>query len=271
MSLNAPNTWDELLKLSPILQRNNMRIGLPSAGLGIYSALLIQSGESFYNKKLTDTNWGTETAYDAFLAWTDFYNQHGFSLEYNFINLFRTGEMPIGIADYSMYNTIKVTAPEIDGTWKMVPIPGTIKSDGTIDRSVCTAGTAAILFKNSDNPEAAWKFLKWWTGEEAQTRYALDMESVMGVAARQYPANNKALDNISWSKAELDAIKSQKEYVVDLPELPGGYYVTRNLSNAFNDTVINGKNARESLSKWTKETTIEIKRKFKEFGIDDKD
>lgn len=268
LRLECPDTWEEFLNIAPILQRNNMRVGIPSAGTSIFSALLMQQGAEFYNESKTDTNWDTPEAYDAFLCWTKFYTQQGFSLEYSFNNLFRTGEMPIGIADYNMYNTLKVTAPEIDGMWKMVQIPGTLKADGSIDRSINASGTASIIFKNSKNPTAAWQFIKWWTGTNAQSRYATDMESVMGISARQTPANIKALQNMNWSKQEYDALKAQANYVTELSELPGGYYVTRNLANAFNDVVLNNKNPRESLEKWTYETTLEIKRKFKEFGIE---
>ncbi len=268
MGLECPETWDEFLALAPKLQRNNMRVGVPSAGTGIFSAFLMQNGGKFYNKKLTDTAWNTDVAYNAFLSWTDFFTQYGFSLEYSFNNLFRTGEMPIGIADYNMYNTIKVTAPELEGLWEMVELPGTLNKKGKIDRSVNASGTASIIFKNTKNPEAAWKFIKWWTGADAQLRYATEMESVMGVSARQTPANVKALKEMNWNKRELKALTNQLKYVKELPEIPGGYIVTRNLANAFNDVVINDKNPRASLEKWTDKTSAEVKRKLKEFGIE---
>ncbi len=268
LGLECPQTWDEFSALAPILQRNNMRVGIPSAGTGMFTAFLYQSGGSFYNASLTDTEWLSEQAYYAFSNWTKYFTQHGFSLEYSFNNLFRVGEMPIGIADYNMYNTIKVTCPELEGLWEMVPLPGTADENGVIDRSVSASGTASVIFKNTDNPEAAWKFISWWTDIDAQLRYATEMESVMGVSARQTPANLKALQGMNWSKSELDGIMTQVGYVKELAEIPGGYIVTRNLANAFNDTVVNGKNARASLERWADRTSIEVKRKQKEFGIE---
>ncbi len=268
MNLECPETWDEFLALAPKLQRNNMRVGIPSAGMGIFSALLMQKGGRFYNETKTDTEWGSDKAYESFLQWTNFFTQYGFSLEYSFNNLFRTGEMPIGIADYNMYNTIKVTAPELEGMWEMVELPGTQLENGEIDRSVNASGTASIIFKNTKNAEAAWKFIKWWTDSGAQLRYATEMESVMGVSARQNPANLNALKEMNWNKQELNSLINQLNHVKELPEIPGGYIVTRNLANAFNDVVINGKNPRASLEKWTDKTSIEVKRKLKEFGIE---
>lgn len=268
MGLECPETWEEFSALAPILQRNNMRVGIPSAGTGMFTAFLYQNDGEFYNDTLTDTEWYTEEAYNAFLRWTKYFTQYGFSLEYSFNNLFRTGEMPIGIADYNMYNTIKVTAPELEGLWKMVPLPGTEREDGTVDRSVNASGTASVIFKNTDSPEAAWKFISWWTDADAQLRYASEMESVMGVSARQTPANTEALKGMNWSKSELSALQTQMSFVRELAEIPGGYIVTRNLANAFNDTVVSGKNARASLEKWADRTSTEVKRKQKEFGIE---
>ena len=280
MGLACPETWEDLLKIAPILQRNNMRIGLPfpatdasgaTAGLGtrsIYPALLMQRGEGFYNDKLTDTNLSTATAYDAFRQWTDYYTLHGFALEYNFYSLFRTGEMPLGIAAYNMFNTLKVAAPEIDGLWKMVPIPGTVSADGTINRTEGATGTASIIFKHTDNLDASWEFIKWWTGDEAQTRYALDMESIMGISARQTPANIATVQSLAWTKQQLSVLMQQMNAITEIPEVPGGYYAIRNLENAYNATVVSGENARESLEKWTRETTVELKRKREEFGIE---
>ena len=77
-----------------------------------------------------------------------------------------------------------------------------------------------------------------------------------------------ALKQMNWNKRELNSLLTQLNYVKELPEIPGGYIVTRNLANAFNDVVINQKNARASLQKWTEKTSLEVKRKLKEFGIE---
>ncbi|MCK9159009.1 MAG: extracellular solute-binding protein [Bacteroidaceae bacterium] len=267
MGLKCPQTWDELLELAPILQRNGMKIGL-SDPTSTFATFLMQRGVAFYNEELTDTNLDTSEAYDAFKQWTDYYTLHNFPQVYNFYSLFRTGELPLGIATYNMYNTLKVAAPEIDGLWKMVPVPGTVREDGTINRTSSASGTASIIFKQTKKLDASWKFIKWWTSDNVQSRYALDMESTLGLSARQCPANIKTMESITWTKDQLSALKEQMFSINELPEIPGSYYVTRNIENAFNDTVVGGKNARESLSKWSKEITIELERKRNEFGLE---
>ena len=77
-----------------------------------------------------------------FKLWTNLYTQYGVDVHYDFFNRFRTGEMPIGIEDYTMYNMLVVAAPQIKGLWKMYLLPGTVKEDGTIDKTVAGNGTA---------------------------------------------------------------------------------------------------------------------------------
>ena len=55
----------------------------------------------------------------------------------------------------------------------------------------------------------------------------------------------------------------------ELPEIPGGYYVSRNLDNAFRAVVLSGNDARESLFYWTSSTNEEIARKRHEMGLND--
>ena len=53
-----------------------------------------------------------------------------------------------------------------------------------------------------------------------------------------------------------------------LPQVPGGYYVDRNLTNAFRRTVFYSRNYREALLEYNREINLEITRKRREFGLD---
>lgn len=52
-----------------------------------------------------------------------------------------------------------------------------------------------------------------------------------------------------------------------LPQVPGGYYVDRNLTNAFRRTVFYNRNYREALLEYNREIQLEITRKRREFGL----
>ena len=279
--VDKPETWDDFTDCLQILQLNGLYAGVPYTGVdssgavdsgigskNLFSAFLLQSGGSFYNTELTTTDLSSSEAIAAFEKWTDLYSKYGLPLSYNFFNRFRTGEMPLAIALYTEYNQLKAAAPEISGLWSMSPIPGTEKEDGTVDRSQGGNGTACAITSTTDKADAAWEFIKWWTGAEAQTRYGSDLESVMGVAGRHPTANIEAMNNQQWTSTELRALSEQSRYVVEVPVIAGSYYLTRGIDNAFRETVYDGRNAKEALIVWNKEITDEIARKREEFFDD---
>src|SRR5690606_9962956 len=89
-------------------------------------------------------NLDAEAAIQTFIEMTNLYTQSGLPLEFNFINRFRMGEMPLGIANYGDFNTLSVFAPELRGQWGMAPIPGTRMPDGSINRTAPTAANVLI-------------------------------------------------------------------------------------------------------------------------------
>ncbi len=281
LELTPPKTWDELKAVSSVLQRNNMEIGLPytsidasgavDSGMGsrnIFSALLLQEGGRVYNDNLSATELSDPIAQQAFIHWTEFYQLYDMELTYDFYNRFRTGEMPIGITAYTMYNYLSVAAPELRGLWEMIPIPGTLKADGSIDISQGGAGSACMILSDTEHPKEAWEFLKWWTSAEAQTRYSRDIEAVMGVSARYPTANMEAFANVHWTRQEAANLMKQWEAVKEIPEAIGGYTLVRGLDNAFREAVLEGRNAREALLIWDRSINEEIRRKREEFHYD---
>lgn len=281
LGIEPPQTWEELLKVAPVLQNNNMQIGLPyenldafqllTKGIGalnLFPTLLMQHGTGIYNAKEDGTRFGEPEAYTAFKQWTDFYNLYDYPLYKDDFNRFRTGEMPIVISTYKLYTRLAAAAPEITGTWEMIPIPGMKRQDGTIDRSTGATGTASIILKDAVNKEDAWTFIKWFNRPEIQSQFVSELENEMGVLGRRVPANLISFKSTNWSRAEQEMLTEQWKQVQEIPELPGGYYTSRNVDNAFREVVFQMGNARESLFYWNKDINDEIKRKRYEFGVE---
>jgi hypothetical protein len=89
----------------------------------------------------------------------------------------------------------------------------------------------------------------------------------MGPAARYNPANIKAFDKIPWKSEERLQIKEQWKWVTDVPQIPGNYYVSRNLTAAIRLSIEENKNPRRILSVYNREINNEILRKRKEFHL----
>lgn len=270
LGLTVPATWDEFLTVSSILQRNNMEAGLPNAddGTSLFPTLLYQRGSTYYNADKTATNFGTETAHAAFDQWVTYYTDYSFPLFKDDYNRFRSGEMPLAVMNYSLYNQLAMAAPEIRGDWEMLPIPGTVGEDGELNRTETATGTAAVMIAGADNKENTWQFLKWWVSAGTQAAYGRRLEYVLGPAGRYATANRVAFQSLPWSAEEAAVIEQQWDSVTEIPEVPGGYYVTRNLSNAFRAAAIRGENKRQSLNYWSSETDKEIARKRREYHLD---
>jgi ABC-type glycerol-3-phosphate transport system substrate-binding protein len=281
LGLRPPETWDDLNAIIPALQRNNMMISLPyqqqdaieliDAGMGarnLFPTLLAQHGGSFYIDQGRKSGLTRPEAYAAFKQWTDFYSSYGFIVKYDFYTRFRSGEMPIGIDSYQLYNKLVAAAPEIRNQWAMVPIPGTRRPDGTIDRTEAASGSACVMFSKIKNPKAGWEFLKWWTSGEVQLAFVRQLETLLGTAARVPTANTWTFERMAWSKTEAEALRYQWKQVKEIPEVPGGYYSIRMVDTAFSRVFYNYENPRAVLTKYTLMIDEEIARKRKELGLE---
>lgn len=73
---------------------------------------------------------------------------------------------------------------------------------------------------------------------------------------------------LPWSVKQQQNLLEQWDKCVYLPQVPGGYFIDRNLTNAFRQVVIMNKNPRETLLDYNKEINQEISRKRKEFHLE---
>ena len=263
--LEPPQTWDDLYAMLPILQRNNLDVGAS----GVFGAMLYQAGGSYYNEDLTATELTSKLSVDVFTKYTDLFTQFSLPVNYDLFNRFRTGEMPIGFTTYTFYNQLKQAAPEISGLWEMTLLPGTVREDGSLNRADGASGSAIVAIKSGTvREEYSWEYLKWITGTEAQSRYGREIEGLLGPTARIATANLKAFETLDWTKSVREEINRQREQIYEVPEVPGGYYLQRNINNAFNRVINQGDTPRDALYEWTKQTDSEIARKRAEFGLE---
>lgn len=274
LEVDVPETWDDVYNLLSELQKQNMEFALPmdiqvlGTGIQSFGIFLYQNGGEFYRNDGRESNLDSEISVKAFQQWTELFSNYKLPTKYDFPNRFRTGEMPIGIADYSTYNMLSVSAPEIKGMWAFAPVPGTVTEDG-INSLVPATTTAGIVLSDSNKKEKGWEFLKWWTSTETQVNYGREIESVMGSAARYTSANVEAVKGLAWSSDELEILMKQWENVKAIPEYPGGYYTPRYVDFAFRKVVVSGEDPRETILDYTKTINDEIIYKRKEIGLAD--
>ena len=272
-----PETWDEVIDILPALQRNYMYMGLVlPAVTGVsaatesghtFAALMLQQNQNYYNPAQTVTNFDSIEAVQAFEQWTDLYTKYGFEQTYDAFSRFRTGEYPIVISDYSFFNQLTVASPEIKGLWDFTQIPGTLQEDGSISHAVNSTSAGAVIFNKCKDKEGAWEFIKWFSSADVQLEYATQIEGLLGQLGRYTPANTEAMQQLSWSKAEQETLLAAKSELREIPIIPASYAVTRNIMNAFRETVNNGENPRDTLLWYNRDINTEITRKRENLGL----
>lgn len=232
LGMDVPQTWNDVKVAMTILAKNQMEFGM-LPGEQIFAMMLYQNGGEYYSENGDRSALDSDVAVNVFKDYCEFYTDYKLDKETSVEERFRTGECPIIIADYTIYNNLVVSAPDIAGLWDFVPFPGTVKEDGTIDRSTGCTGLASIIMANTKYPQECWEFLKWWTSADVQTQYGREMESLMGSAARVPTANLEAFENMPWPVDDFRALEEAFAWVKGIPQVPGGYYSWRNVNNAF--------------------------------------
>lgn len=284
LGLTVPTTWEEFKDCAITIQRNKMQVWLPYTqiqatttvnvgigGLSIFPTLMAQNGLSLFNKEFNGSNLNTKEAISVFNTWTDFYTEYKIPKEASFYNRFRVGTMPLGIDTYLLYQTLNSAAPEIKGRWKIAPLPGVINADNTINNSSTGSGTGNVIIKGTGKEELAWEFLKWWTSADIQVRYSNNLESILGPVGRIDTANVEALSRLSWTKKDLGILMEQWEKVVEVNEIPGSYYLTRALDQAFWNVTNGQATSKDAILEWSMVADNEIKRKIEEYGTQPKE
>ena len=266
LGIDIPRTWDDIMAAIPKLQAKNMQIGLTTDS----TIHLYQMGGELFADNGMRINLDSQVGLASFQKACDLFTKYGFPYQYDGANRFRTGEMPIIIADYTgLYNQLKVFATEIEGSWVMVPVPGVMQEDGTINNSAIASVTASVLVKGGDDKVAdAWEYIKWFTGDTCQAEYSNEMVALMGPSAKYNTANRHALEDLPWTNEELQRIKAQFDNLAAVPNYPGRYILARYTEFAFLAAYNDGEDPQQAIRSYITAINKEITRKRAEFGLE---
>lgn len=266
LGLKIPDTWDDVYQyLLPTLYQNNMEMYIPA----YFDMFLVQHGGSFYSSDGYFSGLDTDAAYQAFKQMVEFYTNYGVPYSANFFNRMRSGEMPVGIGDYSFYLQISFAAPELKGKWDVAPIPGNKEANGTVNRK--TGGSTAedcVIMSQSKSKDKAWEFLKWWTDAKTQTEFGGEVEARIGSSARWNTANVEAFEALPWTRSQLSIIQDEWKNITEQKIVLGGYYTQRYINNSLNRCVISGEPIRDAQEEMVQDINKELKRRQESYGID---
>ncbi|MHB1452612.1 MAG: extracellular solute-binding protein [Saccharofermentanales bacterium] len=261
------DSWKRLLhEAMPVIQKNALSVGL-ACNIQTFLTLFYQMGGSLYMNNDTASGFGTSEGIQAMTQFIMLYSQYRLPLAFDYANRFRSGEMPVVMADYLFYNQLTVFAPEIKGLWGMLPVPGTLREDGTMNHATVSTVSGNVILSSADDVEASWEFLKWWTSADIQSEYGRALESVIGSAARYNTANIEAMKTVRWDSDVKKQLSLQLAEVKCLPEVPGGYLTARYFDFAVRRILFYGDDIRTSLTEAVEDIDMEIAKKRSEYGL----
>ena len=275
LDLDVPNTWDDVLKMLPILQSYQMNFYHPLGSDSTYKNfsattqfIYLYGGEVFTESGVT-TTVDTEEVISAIKYMTDLFNVYNLPRQVsNFFEHFRSGTLPIGVGTIDMYLQLKYASPELTGQWGISPIPGMdTDNDGEVERWTTAYGKCSIMFKNSSMKEEAWDFLKWWHSTDTQVEYLQNIQMRLGEKYLVIPANVDALSRSPWDREIKEQVAIAAKWSRIPAVLPGSYVVERELSNIWNKVVIDRMDVRVAVSESVDKMNRELYRKYREFGF----
>ena len=278
LGIAVPTTWDELNIALSVLAKNQMDLGMlpthptmPQMAEQVFAMFLYQNGGEYYNETATKSALDSDIAIRAFKRYCEYYTDYKIERDAPVDQRFRTGEAPIVISDFTLYNQLQVSAPDIKGLWGFAMVPGTKSQDGTIDYSVSGTGSAVVMMQQTKDDKSSWEFMKWWVSADTQAQYGREMEAILGPSARYPTANIQAFNLLPWPYEDYQTLMNQFEWMKGIPQVPGGYYSWRNVNNAYYRVVISEgarkMQPREALMEYVRYINDEITFKRKEFGL----
>ena len=265
LGITKLETWDDIKAAIPVLQANNMQIGMHND----VKIFLYQYGGELFADGGMRINLDSKVAEDAFSTMCDFFTMYSFPYKYDFANRFRTGEMPIGFATYTAtYNQLKVFATEIEGLWSMYPMPGTYDNEGNINRESVSTVSAIVMIVGCENKHDSWEFMRWHVGAKCQVDYSNEMVAILGPSAKHATASKTALESMPWTNAERNQIMKQFDELASIPNYPGSYIIDRYLKFAFLDAYDDNLDPVKALRQHISTINKEIARKRQEFDLE---
>ncbi|MCR5155038.1 MAG: extracellular solute-binding protein [Lachnospiraceae bacterium] len=278
IGVEVPNTLDELVALLPDLQMRGLNVYYQTAAMLAMrnfhgtTPIIYQNGGVLYGKTALDIDVDSELTVAGFTQLTELFTLYNLPVDVpNFYQHFRNGDLPIGIADFNSYNLILNAAPEIANSWSIALVPGVYdKESGEVLRYMSGGAESTVMFTSDDEREAeAWEFMKWWSDADVQAEFGQMIQIMYGDEYIWPTANLEAFARLPYPTSDKEIIMEQATNILEAPRLLGSYMMERELSNAFNDVVVNGETVRSRIDEVAKIVKRETERKLEEFGYID--
>ena len=137
-----------------------------------------------------------------------------------------------------------------------------------VDRSSILNLDGIVIPRGSSSEQNVWQYIKWYTGNDAQTRLARQqLATASNTTVKYNTANLNALLQQAWTDEEFNALVDQIGYLKGIPFNPGDYNIGRYVNFAFLAVYNSKANAVDSLLNYVVDIDKELARKRKEYHL----
>lgn len=217
-----PKTWDEVLKVSKIIQNQAKQknkkcypIFLPTNEWVPAIAMGMQSGGNFLKNKNSQANFSGVEFTKAFSLMSEFYKKDyspaGMQLITNLYNSFSDGLIAMYITGpWNIGEFTRRISPELKDEWMTAPLPS---MDSIFPGNSLPLGTSLVIFKNSRFKEASWKLIEFLTSVEQSIAF-------YKITGDLPPRISAWSDSSLASNKHIQAFYQQLQRVEPLPQIP---------------------------------------------------
>ena len=269
-----PDTWTDLVGLLPKMQRNGFNFYIPlststsAKSIMTTAPFIYQYGGTLFSDDGLKTTIDDENSINGIKMMTELFTLYGLESQVaNFFNSFRNGSLPIGVSTFDTYVKLTLSAPELTGKWDIMLAPGVKQGEDVVRWQTGSAQSMCLINKNKAKNNAGWELLKWWSSADTQREFGKRLSLQYGKGYIWNTANLEAFkDNIIFTEKEKAVILEQWKHMREIPRVPGWYMLERELSNSWNNIVLNGQNTRATIENAVDLINKELIRKLTEFG-----
>ncbi|MDF2842557.1 MAG: transporter permease subunit [Herbinix sp.] len=274
-ALQPPDTWEDVYKMLPNLQRNGMNyathISQFTFGIKPLSTTLpyiYQYGGEVFGDSIADIQLDSQKSLKGLDEAVKLFTVYNAPYEVaSFFQHFRDGSVPIGISGASTYIQLLYAAPEIADSWNVSLYPGVYDQEkNEVVRYVNGAAEGLAIFESSDMKEEALKYVEWWTRKEVQVDFSYSLQAAYGKEYLWMTANIEAFKELPIKREHKDTILEMMSWIKETQRIPGTYMIERELSNTFNNIILSGKNSRGTITEAIRNIDNEVRKKAEEFG-----
>lgn len=250
-----PQTWQELEEtlLNLKTQGKGMLFDWGSMSWIGFSPYLWQAGGDFYNSEGRKAALDLEAAVTALKFFGRLYTELGVpKAQIPLEQGMRTGDFPLAISGNWKVDSLRLSAPEIQGKWSIALLP----AGPTARRTAFMGGRIMGIFSKSKHKNEAWEFIKFLFQPQTQVKL---YEAARASQDSYLPTNIATWDNLALEAEFKQVLKAQAQDAKGPPSVRGWDESTRFIEEAIQRVVLQQADAKEELSRASAEMDKNIK------------